>query len=151
MIKTEDFFLVPMVPREGEAERELLACNEISKKFGLSLTEKDMAQLVDARFKALERTGRVEFGKGVLKELVQAFHSSKYITAENYREILEELQDAFYYFRGECDGLVSDKELIAFMRKAFDGEAHGEMEYLTGTSLERFCMRLRGKRGEYLD
>lgn len=147
----EDFSLIPMAPQEDETEKELLACNEISKKSCLSLTEKDMAQLMDARFKALERTGRVEFGGGVLKELVQAFHSSKYVTAENYRELLEELQDAFYYFRGECDRLVSDRELIAFMRKAFDGEAHGEIDYLVGTSLERFCMKLRGKRGEYLD
>lgn len=147
----EYFSIVPMVSQIDEARGELLACNEISKKSGLALTEKDMAQLVDARFKALERTGRVEFGGGVLKELVQAFHGSKYVNAENYRDILEELQDAFYYFRGECDGLISDKELIAFMRKAFDGEAHGEMEYLVGTSLERFCMKLRGKRGDYLD
>ncbi len=146
-----DFSIVPTISQIDIAKSELSLCNDISKKSGLTLSEKDMEKLVDARFKSLESSGRVEFGGGVLKDLVKAFHSSKYVTKENYLEILEELQDAFYYFRGECDGLVSDKELIAFMRKAFDGEAAGNIEYLVGTSLERFCMKLRGKRGEYLD
>ena len=56
----EDFSIVPMSSQIDEARGELLACNEISKKSGLALTEKDMAQLVDARFKALDRTGRVD-------------------------------------------------------------------------------------------
>ena len=130
---------------------ELALCNSYSSKSELALSKEDFARLTEARYKALDAFGRVEFGGGILPELVKTFHRSKYINRENYCDMLEELQRVFYYFRGECDGLCSDKELLAYMRRAFDGEAAGNIDFLAGTSMERFCMKLKGRGREYLD
>lgn len=143
-----DYFLTT---KNEKPKNELELCNSFSSKSELVLTEEEYQRLCEARQKALDDFSRVEFGGGILPLLVKTFHRSKYINRENYCYMLEELQRVFYYFRGECDGLCSDAELLAYMRKAFDGEASGNIEFLAGTSMERFCMKLRGRRNEYLD
>ena len=40
----------------------------------------------------------------------------------NYEETLEELQDIFYFFKGEAMEQISDDELIEFMKRDFDFE-----------------------------
>ena len=53
----------------------LLACNAVSGRFGLTLTEKQIENLTRARFQALKASGRVEFGEGVL--YVQLFEANR--------------------------------------------------------------------------
>ena len=47
-----------------KAKQELCACNAVSERFGLSLSEGEIEELVQCRAKALRDTGRVEFGGG---------------------------------------------------------------------------------------
>lgn len=96
-----------------------------------------------SRIKALNDTGRIEFGTGILKKLVDAFCSSPYISQENYVDTIIELQDIFYYFKNESMERISDDELIEYMKNHFDEECQGSLEYLMGTSLEELCRDLR--------
>ena len=118
-------------------------CNELTIKFGVSLSDEAIERLINRRFEALKNTGRIEFGVGILKKLIEAFCDSPYIMQNNYEETLEELQDIFYFFKGEAMEQISDDELIEFMKRDFDGKCQGSIEYLSGTSLEELCRGTR--------
>ena len=118
-------------------------CNELTIKFGVSLSDEAIERLINRRFEALKNTGRIEFGEGILKKLIEAFCDSPYIMQNNYEETLEELQDIFYFFKGEAMEQISDDELIEFMKIDFDGKCQGSIEYLSGTSLEELCRGTR--------
>ena len=118
-------------------------CNELTIKFGVSLSDEAIERLINNRFEALKNTGRIEFDEGILKKLIETFCDSPYIMQNNYEETLEELQDIFYFFKGEAMEQISDDELIEFMKRDFDGKCQGSIEYLSGTSLEELCRGTR--------
>jgi len=122
---------------------ELRKCNEITIKYGLSLTNEDINELVENRFKSLKDTGRIEFSEGVLKKIIEVFCDSPYIMKQNYKDTLLELQEAFYFFKNEAMDQISDDELIEFMKRHFDGKCQGSLEYLSGTNLEELCRNTR--------
>lgn len=121
------------------AKEEIRCCGELNRLYGLMLTEADITELVELRGQALQNTGRVEFGGGILPKLIRAFCKSPYVDAYNYAAILGELQDAFYYFKNESEDRFSDDDLIEFMENVFNGLAHGSAEVLTTISLEELC------------
>lgn len=61
----------------ASARDELVSCNEATAAYGLSLTEEQMLGLVERRHEALRATGRVEFGRGALRDIVAAFRSAR--------------------------------------------------------------------------
>lgn len=134
-----NFALEPIRMQMLAAAQELRACNELTARFGLVLSETQIQCLVERRFTALRDTGRIEFGEGILKKLIYAFCDSPYITQENYEETILDLQDSFYYFKNESMDRIADDELIEFMKIVFDGRAQGSFDYLSGTSLEELC------------
>ena len=121
------------------AKEEIRCCQELNRFYGLTLSEADITELVELRGEALRNTGRVEFGGGVLPKLIRAFCKSPYIDSYNYATTLGDLQDAFYYFKNESHDLFSDDDLIEFMEKVFNGQAHGSTDVLTTISLEQLC------------
>ncbi|NLT14979.1 MAG: hypothetical protein GXY05_11615 [Clostridiales bacterium] len=125
------------------AAEELRQTNAVTGQFGLSLSEKQIAEIVERRFEALNTTGRVEFGRGITKMLIEAFCDSPFIYQENYEETVLELLDSFYYFKNESDDRIPDDELIAIMRRHFDTICQGSLEYLSGTTLEDLCRNTR--------
>lgn len=134
------------------AKNEIRCCNELNQLYGLTLTEEDITELVELREQALAKTGRVEFGGGILPKLIRAFCKSPYVDPYNYAATLGELQDAFYYFKSESGDRFSDDDLIEFMEKVFNGQAHGSTEVLTTISLEELCRWARnGFDGRYAD
>ncbi|HWS30560.1 MAG TPA: DUF6323 family protein [Clostridia bacterium] len=129
-------------------EQRLRDCNLLSVKYGLRLTERDIQALTSARFSSLKETGRVEFGEGVLEKLIYAFCDSPYLDQETYAQTLAELQDAFYYFKNETLDSMTDDDLIAFMKRHFDGDCEGDVGYLTGSLLEDLGRRIREREDE---
>lgn len=123
--------------------QELLHCNDMTLRYGLTLSAQQIQNLVEKRFQALKDTGRIEFGQGVLVKIITEFCDSPYITQDNYEDAIIELQDSFYYFKNESIDLVSDDELISKMKYYFDGVCQGSLECLSGTSLEEICRGIR--------
>ena len=113
--------------QKKQAVIELKKCNELTLKYGLTLSNEDINELIENRFKSLKDTGRIEFSEGVLKKIIEAFCDSPYIMQNNYEETLEELQDIFYFFKGEAMEQISDDELIEFMKRDFDGKCQGSI------------------------
>lgn len=129
--------------QKKQAIIELKACNEITIKYGVVLSDQDINELVQSRFKSLEDTGRIEFSEGILKKIVEVFCDSPYIMQQNYKDTLMELQESFYFFKNESMDQISDDELIEFMKRHFDGKCQGSLEYLSGTTLEELCRNTR--------
>ena len=125
------------------AKQEIRDCNAVSERYGLKLNEDEIREIVECRATALKDTGRIEFAGGILPKLIYAFCDSPYMEKENYESTLAELQEAFYYFKGEALELFTDDELIEFMVKVFNGRAQGSAEYLIGTSLDSLCRYAR--------
>ena len=140
---SENFALTIQNMKKKQLAMEIKKCNEITMKYGVTLSDTQIESLINKRFESLKNTGRVEFGDGVLKELIEAFCDSLYIIQENYEETLEELQDIFYFFKGEAMEQIVDDELIEFMKEYFNGECQGPIEYLSGTNLEELCRNTR--------
>lgn len=127
------------------AKAELRCCDQLNALYGLVLTEADIAELVQLRSEALKSTGRVEFGGGILPKLCRVFCKSPYVDSRNYPAVLGELQDAFYYFKNECEDRFSDDELIEFMAAAFNGRAEGCADLLCSIDLEELCRWARNE------
>lgn len=140
----ENLFGLKPCPEKTQTELgELQGCNRFTAAYGLVLSQTQMQTLLRRRNQALQNTNRVEFGGGILKDLIQAFCDSPFLHQENYEETLLELQDLFYYYKNESMDLWSDEELVGHMRRLYDGPAQGSMEYLGGTGLEQLCRKLR--------
>ena len=118
------------------AKQKIIACNSISERYGLALSEAEIKELMECRITALKNTGRVEFGNGILPKLIYSFCDSPYMEQDNYSHILAELQDAFYNFKNDSEEQFSDDEIIEYMVNIFNGKAQGSVEYLTQLSID---------------
>ena len=75
-------FSQPALTRSIQA---LTQANQITSQYGLVLTEQQMLSLLQQRQEALEATGRVEFGDGVLHLLAERFCDSPFLCPANSR------------------------------------------------------------------
>ena len=74
----------------------LARLNAQGAPYGLSLSMGDLHALSDCRTQALQNTGRIEFGEGILEKIVAAFADSPYLFQEEYAEALARLQEINY-------------------------------------------------------
>ena len=142
----DEMYLIPMHQQTLAAQRELHDCNAYSARFGLTLRENEIAELVSGRADALRASGRIEFGGGILPKLIRALCDSPFIMQEDYAAVLSELQEAFYLFKNEAMDSLTDDELIELMVKVFNGRAQGSAEYLTEIPLETLLHCMGDKR-----
>jgi hypothetical protein len=125
------------------AARELESCNQVIRRYGLSLSKQDVRALVVGRAEALAVTERVEFGGGVVKQLVLAFAGSPYVSQATFAETVLELQELFYEFKNESLEQIPDDDLIGKMRSLFDDVANGDMAYLAEALFDGLGRRVR--------
>ncbi|MBQ2937406.1 MAG: hypothetical protein IJE05_00745 [Clostridia bacterium] len=127
-------------------------CNEYTSKYGLILLDNQISNLLERRKETLKETGRIELREGIIDKLIKEFCDSPYINQENYAETLYELVEIFYEYKNETLDLITDDELIKFMKKSFDEIAQGDLEYLSGTVMYRMRENLlNGKSIDYIE
>mgnify|MGYP001232233858 CR=1 FL=1 len=127
---------------------QLRESNEVSKRYGLSLSAAQITSLIAAESETLSACGRLEFGEGILPRLICSFCDSPYINREDYAAVLETLQELFYTYKNELDDELSDDELLEAMYKLFHGEAQGSLEYLENIATETLLKALRSDGGD---
>lgn len=137
------FRIEPVQALQKQTEELLLDCNPVTAAYGLSLTADDCRALLAHRQESLAENGRIEFGGKAMQRLVLEFCDSPYISRAYYLETLEALLDLFYYFKNESMEELDDAELLHWMKRYFDGECQGSLDYLAGTSLEELCRKAR--------
>lgn len=132
-----DFALVTISSSlmERQAADKILACNEGTKKYGLILNEQQALALAQTRTNALKENKRIEFNSGIVDKLISAFCDSSYISEDNYEDTLHELISLFYDLKNNTWDIVSDCDLIEFMKNAFNSRCYGSLELLSGEAL----------------
>lgn len=148
---SEQFMLLPVALLNRQMIIQIRECNDYSANYGLQLSEADIHELVENRREALERSGRIEFGGGIIKKLILEFADSPFLMQDDYVETLTGLQEIFYYFKNEALEELTDDELIRVMKKYFDDTCQGSLEYLSTSILENYCRDIRCNTKEYLD
>jgi len=131
------------------AVTQILSLNEKTEQFGLSLSAADATALVQTRTEALSATGRIEIGSATVGKLIEAFCDSGYINQRDYPSIMHGLINIFYYYKNETLDLISDDELIAFMKDSFENRCGGSLELLAGRDLQKLAENLRFGRKDY--
>ena len=127
-------------------------CNEYTTQYGLILSDDQINNLLERRKDTLKETGRIEFREGIIDKLIKEFCDSPYINQENYAETLYELIEMFYEYKNETMDLITDDELIEFMKRSFDGICQGDLEYLSGTVMYKMRENLlSGKPIDYIE
>ena len=81
--------------------QEVVRLNQVTERFGLSLTEEEARQLTVQRRDTLREQKRVEFGEGILPKLIYTFCDSPYIDQNSYVDMLARLQEIFYLYKNE--------------------------------------------------
>lgn len=115
---------------QNRAVVEIERCNTFTARFGLTLSHCDAIELVETQARALKNNGRIEFSGGVITKLIGQFCDSPYVNRDNYTETLHDLLETFYYFKNETWDLISDDNLIEFMKERFNGHNQGSVELL---------------------
>lgn len=139
------FQLIPFTSDliQKQAANEVIKCNSYTKIFGLTLTQEQAVELVETRSKALIDNGRIEFGGGIIDKIIKSFCDSHYISMHNYVETIHELVEIFYFYKNETLDLISDDDLIDFMKSAYDNVCQGSLDLLAGRELYKLARNLR--------
>lgn len=128
------------------AERAAQGLEKMNERIagdGLVLSAPEIQALALRHGQVLQNTGRVEFGESILPKLVFTFCDSPYIPPGDFAATIGELMECFYHFKNETREAVGDDDLLAYMKRHFDGICHGSMEYLCGTVLEGLAEAIR--------
>ena len=133
-------------PKENEAV-EVVKLNAETRSYGLTLTEKEAAEIVEVHMNALEANGRTEVDNNAVFEIIRAFKDSPYIDRWSYKNVVKELIALFYEYKSETDDLVCDRELIEFMKEKFNGVCGGSTELLAYDALPYYAEEIRRTRG----
>ena len=143
------FFMGNALPAPTECAEALLSLNELTQSRGLVLSPEQALALEQSRAAALEETGRLEMGQGILPELIYAFYDSPFLSPETYSETLNALTALFYRGKTAAREAVSDEALLKFLRREFDGACRGSLELLED-ALEEWTAKLRGRIAPHL-
>ena len=145
----EDSYLEIVNKRKQTEIANIKKCNEYTSKYGLVLSDNQIENILERRKETLKETGRVELREGIIDKLIKEFCDSPYMNQENFANNLYELIEIFYEYKNETMDLITDDELIKFMKNSFDGIAQGDLEYLYGTIM--YKMRENLLKGKTLD
>lgn len=135
MFKIDNSYLDLISKRKELEIKRIKNCNDYTSKYGLTLTEEQINSVMEKIIVALNDTGRIELRESITDKLIKEFCDSPYISQSNYLETLYELIDIFYQYKNETMDLISDDELIKFMKESFDNICQGDLDYLSGTVL----------------
>lgn len=111
---------------EKSEEKHVLACNEKTCRYQLSLSPKDVEELLESRKEKMKELELVELKEGILPGLIETFADSPYLFQESYVNDLDQLQFLFYRFKGER----TDEEMLELLKKSFDQVCQGSMQLL---------------------
>lgn len=123
--------------KKSVEEKGILELNEITKDKSLYLSEKDIEDLIVNKAIILKENGRVEVGGTTIKNIIELFYDSSFIDKDNYLESIEELTNIFYKYQQEFYGVLSDEEILIYLKEEFDNIVMGSFTLLESDSLEK--------------
>jgi len=140
--------------KANTVKQELTKINGLNKQsihFGLCLSQDECQQLITTRNKSLKEYQRFEFRSSILDKLIYTFMDSPYLNQDNYADTLCELIDLFYAFKNSSLDIISDDELLNFLKQQFDTISYGDIDYLRSTCLPRFSEAITKGYREFIE
>lgn len=122
---------------------QVLKTNQVSERYGLSLSAREAGLIASERRNALLEQKRVEFGQGIVPKIIYEFCDSAYIDQEHYADIIIRLQEIFYLYKNEMLDEITDDELLHLMKEQFETICFGDLDYLEETCLQNFAQAIR--------
>lgn len=105
--------------------KAVLACNDVSNGYGLTLSQKDATDLIQVRKQILKDLDCVELNGGILPKLIEAFADSPFLNQIDYVENLDDLQEIFYRYK-----TGTDEDMLDLMVAQFNGKCQGSISLL---------------------
>jgi hypothetical protein len=140
---SKNFMLIPAITLNKPGIAEIIRCNEVTSRFGLTLSRPEAEELAATYVKALSDNERVEFGGNIVAQIILQFCDSPFLSGDNYAATLNELVETFYYFKNETFDQMDDDELIAWMKRYFNQTCRGSLELLQNRELESLARHIR--------
>ena len=111
-----------------QAAKNILACNDYTGNYLLTLTEKEAYEIVEHKNESLKENGLIEIKGGVVPLIIDNFCDSAYVDNHNYASLLRCFSTAFMTIRKAipADG-ASDEEILSCMRADFDEYCSGDI------------------------
>lgn len=120
----------------------IISLNDKTEKYNLSLTEAQAVELIETKTMMLKETERIEFGGNTVEDIIKAFCDSPYLDRRNYELTLHSLIELFYTIKDETHDIVSDKDIIKFMKTCFNGICGGSMNALEGDCVPKLIRHI---------
>lgn len=127
------------------ATKEILDLNKITEKYGLTLSEGQVDDLLETKQESLRENQLFEVGNTVLTGLIINFCNSGYMDKEDYLGNLEGLTEVFYTLRKSLPNTIEDEQIIEYMKKKFENNCNGIVEDLLSSNTDDFYEVLRGE------
>lgn len=138
-----------LVLQQKEQLSKVMGTNEITKRYGLALSEQEAQLILEEQKGALKKYQRAEFGTGITSKIIYEFCDSSYIDQNSYVDTIIRLQEIFYQYKNEMLDEITDDELLHLMKEQFELICYGDLDYLEGTCLDHFAQAVRAGYGGY--
>ena len=111
------------------AKNEILQINEESSAYGLILSSKDVEEVIKSRGYSLKTYGRIDLNMDITKKLIKKLYTSPYTQKDDYVELINDLQDIFYYLKNETLDEISDNEIIDIISEFYE-KSSGRIDHV---------------------
>ena len=119
-----------LVLQQKEQLSKVMGTNEITKRYGLALSEQEAQLILEEQKGALKKYQRAEFGTGITSKIIYEFCDSSYIDQNSYVDTIIRLQEIFYQYKNEMLDEITDDELLHLMKEQFELICYGDLDYL---------------------
>ncbi len=123
------------------AKSEILKINDKSSDYGLILTSQDVEEIIKSRAYSLKTYGRIDLNMDATKKLINKIYTSQYTDKDDYVEMINELQDVFYYLKNETLDKISDDEIIDLIGEFYE-KSSGRLDNIENLA-EKFAMNFK--------
>lgn len=128
-------------------KNEILKINEESSVYGLILTSENVEEIIKSRGYSLKTYGRIDLNMDATKKIINKIYISQYTDKDDYVEIINDLQDIFYYLKNETLDKISDNEIIDIIGEFYE-ETSGRIDNVQNLA-EKYALDFRlGRMGE---
>ena len=82
-------------------KNQILEINDKSVDYGLVLSPKDVEEVIKSRKDSLKTYGRIDLNMDITEKIMEILYTSQYTDKDDYLELINDLQDIFYYLKNE--------------------------------------------------
>ena len=125
-------------------KNQILEINDKSVDYGLVLSPKDVEEVIKSRKDSLKTYGRIDLNMDITEKIMEILYTSQYTDKDDYLELINDLQDIFYYLKNETLDEISDNEILDKISEFYE-KTSGRIDNVQNLA-EKFANNYRLKR-----